>query len=138
MAGSGDKSETELDCEVTTIQDKLLYCDMPQLDSTYKKYVVTVYYGSIVREEVGTVVVASDPQLPTLTIVAICVSCGVIFVIVIITIVVLKCRLSRTDQGMKKLQDKMDNLEMTVAKECKEGTCNAPARSVLGYCSLIC
>lgn len=109
-------------CNVSTIKDDMLYCDVPELDSG-SKYNVVVSYGERLRENVGTVSMLASNALTQLQIIAIAVGSGSFLIIVIIIIVVLKCRLSKTDQGMKKLQDKMDTLEMTVAKECKEGEC---------------
>jgi len=44
-----------------------------------------------------------------------------IVLVLIIVCVVIRVRLNASDQHMKKLQGQMDNLEMRVAKECKEG-----------------
>lgn len=110
-------------CDVTTIQDDMLYCDMPVLEPK-EKYNVKVVYGSTVSSDVGTVSLTDiSTGLSTITIIAIGCGSGLVLLVVIVIIVVLKCRLSQTDRGIKKLQDKMDNLEMTVAKECKEGMC---------------
>lgn len=113
-------ADKPLSCSVTHVQDNLLYCNLPVLDSS-KKYRVSAGYGSLLSEDLGVISTSSESILTTEMIIGIGAASAVFVIIVIIVIVVLKCRVTKTNQGMKKLQDKMDNLEMTVAKECKEG-----------------
>lgn len=111
-----------LSCTVTHVQSDQLYCDLPVLESS-QKYKVSVGYGELLTEDVGIVSTVNEANIPQEAYIAIGVGCGVFIIVVVIVIIVLRCRVTKTNQGMKKLQDKMDNLEMTVAKECKEGRC---------------
>ena len=114
--------ESLLPCNVTAVRETILYCEVPELE-TSKVYHVQVEYGKILKFDLGTVSKTSSAALGQLELIGIGVGCGVFVIIVVVIIIVLRCRLSQTDQGMKKLKDKMNHLEMTVAKECKEGLC---------------
>ena len=113
------QSDAPLTCTVTHVQNDQLYCDLPVLAKS-QKYLVSVGYGDLLTQQVGTISTANE-VLPQEAYIGIGVGCGLFIIIVVIIIIVLRCRVTKTNQGMKKLQDKMDNLEMTVAKECKEG-----------------
>lgn len=113
------RSDSPLICSVTNIENDYLICELPKLDSTLK-YQVSVGYGKLLTQNLGLLSTTTE-GLSIETYIGIGVGIGLFAIIVVIIIIVLKCRVTKTNQGMKKLQVKMDNLEMTVAKECKEG-----------------
>lgn len=119
--GNGNSVSGGRSCNITTVQDTMLYCDVPEDLEPSNKYDVTVSYGSLLKKRVGTVSLTVSKELTELQIIVIIVSISVFLVICIIVVVVLRHKIKKSDQGMKKLRDKMDMLELTVAKECKEG-----------------
>lgn len=69
-------------------------------------------------------------DLPVMYIILIACGGGLLLLIVIIVIIMYRLKSKKNDSMMKKMQNQMDNLELKVAKECKEGICHMTISSV--------
>lgn len=120
--------KTVKDCVVKSIQETELYCQYPELEEGVE-YQVMVHYGRYLQQELGVVVRKdiSSLALTTEQIVYIGVGTGT-FLIILLVVLILCIRKykNRSETEMKKFKAKMDNLEMEVAKECKEGKKTTP------------
>lgn len=115
------KSREELDCPVSSVQNTRIFCDRPEMQIS--QYSITVYYGENLSEMIGTITRTQEDSLSQDHIIIIAsVASGVFVIVIIIVVCIVRRYKSNADNKMKKYQDKMDNLEMTVARECKEGT----------------
>lgn len=130
--------KTVKDCVVKSIQETELYCQYPELEEGVE-YQVMVHYGRYLQQELGVVVRKdiSSLALTTEQIVYIGVGTGT-FLIILLVVLILCIRKykNRSETEMKKFKAKMDNLEMEVAKECKEGKKTTPRLQTILHCLL--
>ena len=116
------KSGEELDCPVSSVQNTRIFCERPELKISHQ-YAITVYYGENLSQTIGSITRSPDSFPEEYIYIIASVVGGVVVIVIIIVICVVRKYKNSADSKMKKYQDKMDNLEMTVARECKEGMC---------------
>ena len=63
----------------------------------------------------------SEYPLPMMYIILIAAGGGFLVLLIIVIIIMYRRKSKKNDSMMKKMQNQMDNLELKVAKECKEG-----------------
>lgn len=107
------------ECTIMHFVDTAVVCMLPPLDTAQELQMV-VSFGNRLNFSVGTVAY-EDPEVLSLPVIAGIVG-GVagLCIIVVIIIVVLVAKARKSDRDAKSLKAQMDNLEMRVAKECKE------------------
>lgn len=111
-------------CTVKSIQ-YLLSCKPPKSEppsiqgGAHPEVIVRV--GKNLTFTLGTLMYEEDAfDLPVMYIILIACGGGLLLLIVIIVIIMYRLKSKKNDSMMKKMQNQMDNLELKVAKECKE------------------
>ncbi|XP_052060190.1 plexin-A4-like isoform X2 [Mytilus californianus] len=112
------------ECEVKSIQF-LLSCKPPKNQPTalsggqYPEVIISV--GKNLTVTLGNLKYGENEiGLPTMYIILISAGGGLLLLVVIMVLCLYRVKSKKNDSMMKKMQNQMDNLELKVAKECKE------------------
>lgn len=111
-------------CVVKSIQ-YLLTCEPPKKQpeslngGQYPEVIVSI--GENLTVSLGTLrYEENEYPLPMMYIILIAVGGGCLVIVIMVIIIMYRLKSKKNDSMMKKMQNQMDNLELKVAKECKE------------------